>query len=278
MEKGLFFDGVEYGAGDMVSYLGHMCTDGVIMDAETSLKVVSSGGLSVRVQPGVAYISGYCYVVDSGGVTLTTTSGTRTDIVVVKLDFSARTMRAVIKQGETDAGSNEIPLARLAVSGGTVTVTDVRPVCRLKNQWADLNAPGTVQWFAAQTPPYGWLECNGSAVSRVTYANLFAVIGTTYGAGDGSTTFHLPDLRGEFIRGWDHQRDMDKNRIFGSVQESTLFGGAAASDGYSHIVEGREMLSSKIYSDYGSEKYSSTGRFQSRIRPHNVALLPIIKY
>lgn len=132
MEKGLFFDGVEYGAGDMVSYLGHMCTDGVIMDAETSLKVVTSGGLSVRVQPGVAYVSGYCYVVDSGGVTLTTTSGTRTDIVVVKLDLVTRTLRAVIKQGESNAGDNEIPLARLSVNNGTVTVTDAREASRLK--------------------------------------------------------------------------------------------------------------------------------------------------
>ena len=137
---------------------------------------------------------------------------------------------------------------------------------------------GCVMWYAKNTPPVGWLECNGSAVSRTTYANLFAVIGTTYGNGDGSTTFNLPDLRGEFVRGWDHQRDMDKGRVFGSAQESTIFGGAAASDGFSHITSGREITNAKIYSDYGSEKYSSSGRSQSRIRPHNVALLPIIKY
>ena len=55
---------------------------------------------------------------------------------------------------------------------------------------------GIVQMFAGATPPIGWLECDGSAVSRETYATLFAAIGTTWGAGDGSTTFNLPDLRG----------------------------------------------------------------------------------
>ena len=54
---------------------------------------------------------------------------------------------------------------------------------------------GTVSMFAASSPPAGWLVCDGSAVSRTTYAALFGLTGATYGAGDGSTTFNLPDLR-----------------------------------------------------------------------------------
>lgn len=54
---------------------------------------------------------------------------------------------------------------------------------------------GTIVMWGAATPS-GWLECDGSAVSRTTYADLFAVLGTTWGAGDGSTTFNLPDMRG----------------------------------------------------------------------------------
>lgn len=54
---------------------------------------------------------------------------------------------------------------------------------------------GTVQAYAGTSSPKGWLLCDGSAVSRTTYAKLFALIGTTYGAGDGSTTFLVPDLR-----------------------------------------------------------------------------------
>lgn len=137
---------------------------------------------------------------------------------------------------------------------------------------------GCVMWYAKNTPPIGWLECNGSAVSRTTYANLFAVIGTIYGNGDGSATFNLPDLRGEFIRGWDNRRDMDKNRVFGSVQESTLFGGVTGGDGYSQMTDGRETINKMVFTDYGTSKTSSSGHKQSRIRPHNVALLPIIKY
>lgn len=56
--------------------------------------------------------------------------------------------------------------------------------------------PGTLTMFAGTTAPTGYLICNGSAVSRTTYALLFAAIGTTWGVGDGSTTFNLPDLRG----------------------------------------------------------------------------------
>lgn len=55
---------------------------------------------------------------------------------------------------------------------------------------------GVIQMFAGSTAPEGWLVCDGSAVSRTTYATLFAAIGTTWGTGDGSTTFNLPDLRG----------------------------------------------------------------------------------
>ena len=60
---------------------------------------------------------------------------------------------------------------------------------------------GVVQLFAGSTAPSGWLICNGQAVSRTTYAALFAVIGTTYGAGDGSTTFNVPNLVNKTVRG-----------------------------------------------------------------------------
>lgn len=60
---------------------------------------------------------------------------------------------------------------------------------------------GIVQAFAGTTTPQGWLLCDGSAVSRTDYADLYAVIGDTYGAGDGSTTFNLPDLVDKFVEG-----------------------------------------------------------------------------
>lgn len=77
---------------------------------------------------------------------------------------------------------------------------------------------GTVLEFAASTPPSGYLLCNGSAVSRTTYAALFSLISTTFGAGDGSTTFNLPDRRGVTARGVDSGRGLDAGRTLGSYQ------------------------------------------------------------
>ena len=77
---------------------------------------------------------------------------------------------------------------------------------------------GTVSAFAMPTAPEGWLVCDGSAVSRTEYADLFATIGTVWGHGDEITTFNLPDLRGEFIRGFDAGRGVDDGRVFASAQ------------------------------------------------------------
>ena len=81
---------------------------------------------------------------------------------------------------------------------------------------------GAVLYFAGRTAPAGWLKANGAALSRTAYAALFAAIGTTYGAGDGRSTFNLPDLRGEFLRGWDDGRGVDTGRGFGSAQAHAL--------------------------------------------------------
>ena len=67
---------------------------------------------------------------------------------------------------------------------------------------ATINLTGFISMYAGSTAPTGWLMCDGSAVSRTTYADLYAVIGTTYGAGNGSTTFNVPDLRGRVPVGY----------------------------------------------------------------------------
>lgn len=64
-----------------------------------------------------------------------------------------------------------------------------------------MNPIGEVIMWAGSTAPYGYLICNGSQVSRTTYAALFAIVGTSFGQGNGTTTFHIPDLRGRFVRG-----------------------------------------------------------------------------
>lgn len=94
---------------------------------------------------------------------------------------------------------------------------------------------GLVSYFPMASPPEGWLICNGQAVSRTTYADLFAVIGTTYGSGNGSTTFNVPELRGEFIRGLDLDRGIDEDRELGSFQDQDVKAhthtGSTSSDG-----------------------------------------------
>ena len=77
---------------------------------------------------------------------------------------------------------------------------------------------GQVCFFAMDTAPDGFLKANGAAVSRTTFSALFNAIGTAFGAGDGSTTFNLPDMRGEFPRGWDDGRGVDSGRSFGTAQ------------------------------------------------------------
>ncbi|MGJ7527101.1 phage tail protein [Variovorax sp. GB1P17] len=94
---------------------------------------------------------------------------------------------------------------------------------QLKADWQEalgLDQTGMVCYFAQSTPPAGYLKRNGAAVSRTTYARLFAKIGTTYGAGDGSATFNLPDGRGVFDRGLDEGRGLDPGRALGSYQDS----------------------------------------------------------
>lgn len=84
---------------------------------------------------------------------------------------------------------------------------------------SSLAPTATVLPYAAASAPSGWLLCDGSAISRTTYASLFAIIGTSHGSGDGSTTFNIPDYRGRFLRGVDSGagRDPDSGSASSTV-------------------------------------------------------------
>jgi microcystin-dependent protein len=101
------------------------------------------------------------------------------------------------------SGETVTPSKLNSAAAPTVVVADGEvTVAKLAAAVQQLLVPaGAVQAFAMNSAPTGWLAADGTAVSRSTYAALFAAIGTTYGAGDGSTTFALPDLRGIFVRG-----------------------------------------------------------------------------
>ena len=135
---------------------------------------------------------------------------------------------------------------------------------------------GTVAYFAANTTPSGWLRCDGSTISRTTYSSLYSFIGTTFGSGDGSTTFGLPDLRGEFLRGFDNGRGIDSGRAFGSFQEATGHTTGGRAD---QPLENYENAYSTTSNTNGPSSYQyGQGYTFGRSRPRNIALLACIKY
>lgn len=135
---------------------------------------------------------------------------------------------------------------------------------------------GTVTYFAAITPPTGYLECNGASVSRSVYADLFAVVGTTFNTGTvAATNFLLPDLRGEFVRGWDHGKGTDAGRAFGSRQTDDF-----KAHTHEYLSKGADNPAYNAWNGFGGTGMrpiatSSTGGTETR--PRNVALLPCIK-
>jgi microcystin-dependent protein len=84
----------------------------------------------------------------------------------------------------------------------------------------DATPTGTIVAFAGSTAPTGWLLCDGSQVSRTTYTALYAVTANAYGSGDGSTSFHLPDLRGRFLRGVDSSAGVDPDKATRTAMNS----------------------------------------------------------
>jgi microcystin-dependent protein len=147
---------------------------------------------------------------------------------------------------------------------------------------------GDIKFISHEKIPDGWMECAGQAISRTTFIELFNRIGTLYGAGDGTTTFNIPDLRGEFPRGWDHGRGIDSGRTLGSKQTDTLQGHLHAQY-VDSTVQGSVLTSPQGRSNgINYESLSITGppisdgthgapRIASETRPCNIALIYIIK-
>jgi len=235
---------------------------------------------------------------------------------------------------------------------------------RVLDLWAGMT--GTIMPFAGATAPTGWLLCNGAAISRSTYPNLFKLLVTDpgytaqtftvtiatpavvtktghgftggervrltttgalptglalltdyfveyidantfylndasgtrintsgtqsgthsftrslYGLGDGSTTFNVPDLRGEFIRSVDAGRGVDANRVLGSSQKATKMFGHVGEIGPGQLEIGGENMDSYEAYSYAGRVVTSTGstltHYKTGVRPRSVALNHIIK-
>ena len=146
--------------------------------------------------------------------------------------------------GGASAGGTTILPGGIQIGGtgagnSVVVASDLGPVNDAATEAAP---PGVISYTAASSAPTGWLKANGAAISRTTYAALFAAIGTYYGTGDGSTTFNVPDMRGYHIRSLDDGRGVDSGRVLGSLQadqnKSHNHGGATGGQSADHVHYG----------------------------------------
>ncbi|WP_110954246.1 phage tail protein [Anaerosinus massiliensis] len=185
----------------------------------------------------------------------------------------------VVSHGEEDTGK----LAMLGCNGKFHKSVIPEMPCNLP--------AGAVQYFAMASAPKGWLRADGSAISRADYADLFSAIGIIFGEGDGNSTFNLPDLRGEFVRGFDDRRGVDVSREFGSNQISTQ---VLVDDDQQHVlgsIDWKNNDLAKFGYEAAENKSAVLGQWNNStavdnlssdylrsIRPRNVALLACIKY
>jgi hypothetical protein len=191
------------------------------------------------------------------------TGGAMSGVTLSNSTLNSSTIGSTTTATTQTAGDNSTKVATTAYVNSAVTVG---------------MPPGAVMTFAMNAAPAGWLAANGDTVSRTTYAALFSAIGTTFGAGDGSTTFKLPDLRGYFARGVDNGRGVDSGRAFGSNQDAT----GIADQAYQTVTIFYDNNDGPLY---GGVTYNSSGGYAGtnrniqkfKVRPYNIALLYCIK-
>lgn len=126
---------------------------------------------------------------------------------------------------------------------------------------ATINAmfSGMLGYFPTTTAPSGWIKANGAVVSRTTYAGIFARYGTLFGAGDGSTTFGLPELRAEVVMGWDDGRGVDSGRVLGSWQAESVLS-------HSHTASSA-TAGNHTHPVYGAGAGATTVAFDATVSP-----------
>ena len=129
------------------------------------------------------------------------------------------------------------------------------------------NTTGMIQIFAGPTAPEGWLLCNGAAVSRATYSDLFDVIGTNYGVGNANTTFNLPDLRGRFPLGKDDMGQVSADRI--ADAEADVLGSGGGLEKYELTADELPPHAHELpmRGAGGGTEYLGTTDFRERNRP-----------
>ena len=216
---------------------------------------------------------------------------------------------ATVTKGRTFVSGEIITPAKLNDVVDLATVTDIQTADIADEQVTPaklgpavqqaLVPTGAVLPFVALSLPAGWLVADGAAVSRSTYANLFSLIGTGYGVGNGSTTFNLPDLRGYFIRGIGENADGTISGTFGQKQPDALkshthSGSTATAGDHNHGIggsvvvgggsgvggSGTGQISLQATAVAGAHSHAVTinATGDTETRPANIALLYCIKF
>lgn len=215
-------------------------------------------------------------------------------LLALKAAIDSPTFTGTPAAPTASAGANSTQIATTAfVSSATNTLQNtLNSAVAALNDLINSTRPvpvASVFYIATSTVPYGYFEANGQTVSRTTYAALWQTLGSP-NTGNGSTTFNIPDYRGEFIRGWDHGRGVDTNRDLFTTQYSQNLQhnhGMAGDDqlGFAAGVAGWEGSSRGTFpydarSVYGSggQIWNTTTDGGNESRPRNVALMPIIKW
>jgi phage-related tail fiber protein len=169
-----------------------------------------------------------------------------------------------------------VGIAELSASGTPSSATFLRG----DNSWQGVvgTPVGTVLYFAANTAPTNYLKANGAAISRSTYSDLFAAIGTTFGAGNGSTTFNIPDMRGYFPRSWDDGAGVDSGRAFGSTQTDAFASHTHSAPLYFYDASQSNLFRASGGANYKGDGITSAAGSGTETRPKNVALLACIRF
>ena len=202
-------------------------------------------------------------------------AATDTSVVLTPGTLASGIANYLPATSETVSGTIELA-TQAEVDAGTDTTRAITPAT-LSGAAAILGLAtpaGTVSAYAGSSAPAAYLLCDGAAVSRTTYSDLFAVIGTTYGPGDGSTTFNLPDLRGEFIRGFDAGKGTDAGRVLGSFQADELK--QHSHDFVTGVTGDADAGGGDRDNDAGLASTNNFGGTETR--PRNIALNYIIKF
>ena len=197
-----------------------------------------------------------------------------------------------IEQYTQAAGTSNAALGIHAVTGDDEIYTQVEVLQLAQPTPEGVDLVGSVQSFATEAAPPGWIECDGREISRMMFARLFQRIGDRFGIGDGATTFQVPDMRGEFVRGWDNGRGIDGGRQLGTAQTDQF-------QGHEHYLLPNQNTAIQLEDAPGSSDFAGGSRQNvwgngtsvpkndgtngaprtgSETRPRNIALLYCIKY